>query len=60
MRFKGCEFLLNDAAILQIEPEEADAIAFVADVVKVVRESFQLAARADVAGFEVALLWQAP
>ena len=58
MRFEGSQFLLDDAAILQVQPEEADAILFVTDVIEIVGEFFQLTSSCDVAGFKVTLLGQ--
>ena len=56
--FEGSQFLLDDAAILQVQPEEADSILFIADMVKIVGKLFQLATSSDVTSFEMALLWQ--
>lgn len=58
LRFKGCKFLLDDAAVLQIQPEEANAILFIADVIKIIGKFFQLSAGCDVASFKVTLLGQ--
>ena len=58
MRFKGCKFLLDDAAVLQIQPEEANAILLVADVIEIIGKLFQLPAGSNIACFEVALIRQ--